>query len=54
MPIDRRRRLIGELATTVRKGDMSPEAREAALTLIGRLARRAPHEPPDTTPMFRR
>jgi hypothetical protein len=49
MPAANRVRLIGELASRVRDGSMTPKAREEALSLIGRLARRAEDEPPDST-----
>jgi hypothetical protein len=49
MPAANRVRLIGELATRVRSEQLTPQAREEALSLIGRLARRAPDEPPDST-----
>jgi hypothetical protein len=49
MPAANRLRLIGEIATKVRTGCMTPDARAEALSLIGRLARRCGDEPPDST-----
>jgi hypothetical protein len=42
---DERTRLIGEIARVLREGPVPDEARSAALTLIGWLARRMPGEP---------
>jgi hypothetical protein len=44
-----RQRLIAEIASMLPKREVPPEARKAALTLIGWLARRTPTEPPDPT-----
>ena len=45
----KRTRLIEEIASMLPKREVPPEARKAALTLIGWLARRLPHDtsPPD-------
>jgi hypothetical protein len=43
-----RTRLIGEIASLLREGAVTEEARAAGLTLIGWLARRMPGEPPST------
>jgi hypothetical protein len=45
---DQRTRLIGEIASVLRDDPMPADARAAALTLIGWLARRMPGEPPST------
>jgi hypothetical protein len=42
---EERTRLIGEIARVLRDGPVPDEARSAALTLIGWLARRMPGEP---------
>jgi glucose-6-phosphate dehydrogenase assembly protein OpcA len=42
---EERTRLIGEIARVLREGPVPDEARAAALTLIGWLARRMPGEP---------
>jgi hypothetical protein len=42
---EQRTRLIGEIARVLRDGPVPEEARSAALTLIGWLARRMPGEP---------
>jgi len=43
-----RTRLIGEIARVLRDGPVPEEARAAALTVSGWLARRMPGEPPST------
>jgi len=40
-----RTQLIGEIASVLNQPTVPPEARQAALTLIGWLARRMPGEP---------
>jgi glucose-6-phosphate dehydrogenase assembly protein OpcA len=42
---EQRTRLIGEIASVLRDGPVPEDARAAALTLIGWLARRMPGEP---------
>lgn len=42
-----RTRLIGQIATVIRKSDTPSEAKQAGLTLIGWLARRMPQDPVD-------
>lgn len=42
---DQRTRLIGEIARMLREGPVPDDARAAALTFIGWLARRMPGEP---------
>ncbi len=42
---EERTRLIGEIARVLREGPVPEEARAAALTFIGWLARRMPGEP---------
>jgi hypothetical protein len=42
---EQRTRLIGDIARVLREGALPDEARAAALTLIGWLARRMPGEP---------
>ena len=42
---EERTRLIGDIARVLREGSVPDEARAAALTLIGWLARRMPGEP---------
>ena len=43
-----RTRLIGEIVAVVRQTDLPPEARKAALTLVGWLARRMPGDEIDS------
>jgi hypothetical protein len=45
MAEEERTRLIGEIARVLREGPVPAEARAAALTFIGWLARRMPGEP---------
>jgi len=40
-----RTRLIGEIASVLRRPEIPPETRQAGLTLIGWLARRMPQDP---------
>jgi glucose-6-phosphate dehydrogenase assembly protein OpcA len=42
---EKRTRLIGDIASVLRDGPVPDDARAAALTLIGWLARRMPGEP---------
>lgn len=42
---DKRTRLIGDIARVLREGPVPDDARAAALTFIGWLARRMPGEP---------
>jgi hypothetical protein len=49
-----RARLIGQIATVLRKADCPPEARQAGLTFIGWLARRMPHDAVDSRTLRRR
>jgi glucose-6-phosphate dehydrogenase assembly protein OpcA len=50
---EERTRLIGEIARVLRAGPVPDEARTAALTFIGWLARRMPGEPVSTCDLSR-
>ncbi len=45
-----RARLIADIASVLRAGEIPSEARAAGLTLIGWLARRLPEDPTVTAP----